>query len=573
MKTLKRILIPTLCLMFLLATATLIFSCSTAEEDDGIYTASFYVDDELIEEVEFKKGDKVIENTPIVPKKKGLVGAWESYRLKDKDIRINAVYAESYSIKVVADDPYAFSFIGETEQTINADNPRMKPIRIDTNDGFAIDYYEIDGVRYNNRNIMWKNVNSDVTIIVHSKLELDELPVISIDTNGEAIDSKDEYTQMVFDLKNCDSKLTNIDGGIRLRGNSTLSLPKKAYRIKFDKKQSLFGLEKAKSWVLLAEYLDPSNLHNHAALTLGNQMPGLAFTPTPVKVNVYLNGVYQGMYTLCEQVQEDEGRMDIEMGPITPDMKDFSKYNWFVSLDYNSHVSGLIENEQYLVFPNHGNIYFDTMYFEIKYPEKDDFPSEEQFDWFIAELRECLEDLLNDFESKNVKSIKKKTNVNSLIDYVIIDEITGQTDHDEWHKSFNIYYTCTSKDPNENKKINFGPIWDYDWILDGPWTGQPNEYYELNDDIEGLEPFYNVMYEVDEFYQTLKQRYNKYGKPALKKYINGYDALAESMAESMEENADIWYDDLDPEITRKNVEFFKKFLVHRYELLNEAWAN
>lgn len=567
MKKVNRVFLLIFGCVLLIAATVLISSC---EKDDGIYTASFYADGELIEKVEFKKGDKEID-TPIVPKKKGLVGAWESYRLKDKDIRIDAVYAESFTIKIVADDPYAFSFLGQTEQKITSSNPRMLPVRIDANDGYLLDYYEIDGVRYDNRNIMWKNVNADTTIVVHSKLELDELPVICIDTQGKPIKSKYEYTQMVFDLKNCDGKLTNIEGGIRLRGNSTLGYPKAAYRIKFDKKQSLFGLEKAKSWVLLAEYLDPSALHNHAALTLGGMMPGLAFTPTPVKVNVYLNGVYQGMYTLCEQIQEDEGRMDIEMGPITPDMRDFSKYNWFVSLDYNARVSGLKENEEYLVFPGHGNKYFDTMYFEIKYPEKDDFPSEEQFNWFISELRKCIEDLLIDFESKDVDSIKKKTNLNSLIDYIIIDELLGQTDHDEWHKSFNIYYTCTSKNPEENNKINFGPIWDYDWIFDGPWTDLPNEYYEFNDDIEGLEPFYNVIYEVDEFYETLKYRYNKYGKPAVKKYLDGYDALAESIAESLEANAEVWYDKFDPELTEKNVEFLKEFLIYRYELLNEAW--
>lgn len=568
MKKVKRVSLLIFGVVLLIVGAAFISSC---EKDDGIYTASFYADGKLVDKVEFKKGDTVIENTPIVPKKIGLVGAWESYRLKNKDLRIDAVYAESFTVKIEADDPYAFSFLGQTEQKITSNNPKMLPVRIDANDGYAIDYYEIDGVRYTNRNIMWKNVNADTTIIIHSKMELNELPVICIDTGGKSINSKSTYTQMSFDLKNCENKIINIDGGIRLRGNSTLGFPKLAYRIKLDKKVSLFGLDKSKDWVLLAEYLDPSNLHNHAALTLGAKMPGLAFTPTPTKVNLYINGQYRGLYTLCEQVQEDEGRMNIEMPLITPSMRDFSQYNWFVSLDYNCRSSGLIENEEYLTFPGHGNKYFDTMYFEIKYPEKEDFPSEEQFKWFIEELRNCLEELLNDFESKDPDRIKKKVNINSLIDYVIIDEITGQTDHDEWHKSFNIYYTRTSKNSEENEKINFGPIWDYDWIMDGPWTGEPNDYYELNDDIEGLEPFYNVMYEVDEFYKILKQRYNKYAKPALKKYIDGYDALAESMTVSMKENADLWYDDYRSDLTEKNVAFFKEFLMHRYELLNEAW--
>lgn len=104
------------------------------------------------------------------------------------------------------------------------------------------------------------------------------------------IDSKINYTDMSFTISNSNDDLTNVSGGIRLRGNSTRVFSEKPYRIKFDKKQSLFGLAKAKSWVLLADYLDSSGLHNYTALSLGGEMDGLSFTPTPNKVNVYLNG-------------------------------------------------------------------------------------------------------------------------------------------------------------------------------------------------------------------------------------------------------------------------------------------
>ncbi len=568
MKTAKRVILLVLGVLMLVMMSLLVSSC-----DDGVYTASFYADGKLIEKVEFKKGDKAIEVLPTVPKKEGLVGAWESFKLKNKDIRIDAVYAESFTVKIVADDPYAFTFEGETEQKITAKNPRMMPVQVNVNNGYAIDYYEIDGVKYDKVNIMWRNVNCDVTIVVYSKVELNEIPTIFIDTNGKSIKSDVDYTEMTFDLKNSSSDLTDISGGIRLRGNSTLGFPKKAYRIKFDKKQSLFGLEKAKSWVLLAEYIDPSNLHNHAALTIANKMPGLKFTPTPIKVNVYLNGVYQGMYTLCEQVQEDKGRMNIEMEPITEDMTKFSDYNWFVSLDYNCKTDPtLVENESYLAFPSHGNEHFDEMYFEIKYPEKSDFPNEKQFKWFIEELRDCIEKLLDDFDEQNIESIKKTTNINSLIDYVIIDEITGQEDHDAWHKSFNIYYTHTSKNKEENNKINFGPIWDYDWCLNTPWTGRPNEYYEFNDKIEAEGPFYNVVLENEELLKLVKQRYKKYAKPALKAYINAYDELVASIEKSMQANAEVWYSKYDSDLTSKNVAFLKDYLTFRYDLLNEAWA-
>ena len=127
---------------------------------------------------------------------------------------------------------------------------------------------------------------SDITLTAQWDYFSEELPIINIDTKDVSIDSKEKYTDMTFTLENCDGELSEITGGIRLRGNTTMHYPKKPYRIKFDEKQSLFGLEKAKSWVLLAEYLDPSALHNYTAFSLASELSGLSFTPTPHKVNV-----------------------------------------------------------------------------------------------------------------------------------------------------------------------------------------------------------------------------------------------------------------------------------------------
>ena len=57
-----------------------------------------------------------------------------------------------------------------------------------------------------------------------------------------------------------------LEAQIRVRGNSTAIFPKKPYRIKLDKKTSLFGYKKSKNYVLLADYLDGSKMHNYSAL-------------------------------------------------------------------------------------------------------------------------------------------------------------------------------------------------------------------------------------------------------------------------------------------------------------------
>jgi hypothetical protein len=118
---------------------------------------------------------------------------------------------------------------------------------------------------------------------------------VHINTFGAEVVSKTKYIPMTLWIDNCDSELEEVSGEIRLRGNTTRKYPKKPYRIKFEEKQSLFGLPEAKSWVLLAEYLDPSALHNYTAFSIASQLPGLTFTPTPFKVNVYVNGESAGL--------------------------------------------------------------------------------------------------------------------------------------------------------------------------------------------------------------------------------------------------------------------------------------
>ena len=88
------------------------------------------------------------------------------------------------------------------------------------------------------------------------------MSIVNIDTDGAPIKNKVDYVDMTFSIENCDDELSSVTCGIRLRGNSTMKYDKKPYRIKFDKKQSLFGLDSAKSWVLLADWKDRSMMNN-----------------------------------------------------------------------------------------------------------------------------------------------------------------------------------------------------------------------------------------------------------------------------------------------------------------------
>ena len=470
----------------------------------------------------------------------------------------NQEIISEYTVQVVGDLLQAVTLSGgNTTQTVSKDKP-FTPITISEKYGYNFLHYVIDGKKFSDNVINFSEVNENKTVTVVCEYATDELPIVNINTNGAAINSKTDYTDMTFSIENCDGELMDIAGGIRLRGNSTSGYDKKPYRIKFDKKQSLFGLTKAKSWVLLADYLDPSCLHNYTALTLGDKLDGLSFTPTPHHVNVYINGEYNGLYVLCEQIQENEGRMDIEQ-KITAEMTDLKDFNFFISMDKS--VLGepdAVLDETYFYLEDY------SRYIELKYPEKSDFIDEEQFNSFFTQLKAYVKDLFDGFNNKDIDFINENVNVASLIDYLIVDEIMGERDHVS--RSFNMYYVAGEE------KLSFGPIWDYDWCLFTPWTGKPNTYYVVSDGMHYSNIFYQCVRNTSELYSRLKTRYNEISTTGLGDFIDGIMLYEYSIAQSLLLNAGKWYAEFDKDIMQKNIIFLNKFLLNRKKVLDKAWA-
>ena len=128
--------------------------------------------------------------------------------------------------------------------------------------------------------------------------------------------------------------LENEPAGMKVRGNYTSNYQKKPFRIKFDTKRNILGLngnKKYKKWVLLADVKDTAMLRNAATFYLAKHlMPSTVFVPDYTPVHLYLNDTYWGMYTLTEQKEVGEGRVDIAKVPSGSDRTDVG---YFFELD------------------------------------------------------------------------------------------------------------------------------------------------------------------------------------------------------------------------------------------------
>ena len=97
---------------------------------------------------------------------------------------------------------------------------------------------------------------------------------------------------------------------LRARGNNSFLYSKKPYQIKLREKASLSGMGKGKTWVLLANWVDISLLRNQIVLDMSRQT-GLRHAISCVQADIWINGQYNGLYTLTEKIQIGKQRIDI----------------------------------------------------------------------------------------------------------------------------------------------------------------------------------------------------------------------------------------------------------------------
>ncbi len=139
------------------------------------------------------------------------------------------------------------------------------------------------------------------------------------------------------EVEYCDTADTSSE--LKGRGNATWSYYKKPYQIKLSSKAALLGMDKAKTWILLANYTDQSALHNALAFKLGEDL-SVPYNIEYNFVNLYIDGEYRGLYMICEKVQIDGNRIDIS--ELEKDNEDANPDVEFDTLSQKTVTSGTV---------------------------------------------------------------------------------------------------------------------------------------------------------------------------------------------------------------------------------------
>jgi len=283
-----------------------------------------------------------------------------------------------------------------------------------------------------------------------------------------------------------------MDLTIRGRGNTTWSFyPKKPYAIKFETKQSILGMAKAKKWVMLANYRDRTLIRNAVAFELARKT-SLAWTPSGKFADVFINGEFLGNYYICEKIEVKKNRLEL----------DDDSYLLEFDTSYDEEFKFKTE--------------YNDLPVNIKYPSE---PDKIQYNY------------ITDYINETEKALQLDADDSTYLDYI---------DQNSFIDYFTVYALSTNSEPmhpksvymykDKDSKLFAGPVWDFDYgTFKLNKTGLINKKTAL----------FHQFFEKDSFKEAFKQRW-----PVIKDSLGSMNAFIDSLAnyvkESNEQNIKLW---------------------------------
>lgn len=350
-----------------------------------------------------------------------------------------------------------------------------------------------------------------------------KLPILYITTDdGAGITSKDAYksSKITLDYNGAYdfTNITNIQAGVKGRGNSSWRLDKKPYKIKFENGTSLFGLEKAKRWVLIANHVDRSLIRNDLAYAIGEVLDNMVFIPSSYMVDVFVNGKYMGVYQLSEQIEINEGRI--------PGEENSSE----VDTDYLLELGG-DKLETPFGYNNFSTDLFKWV--EIKNPDEENL-SLEQYAY--------IKDYVNQVEEAVMagEGYEELLDIPSLIDWFLLYEFSYNLDGAFRRSDFLL--------KEKGGKLYFCTPWDFDYAF-GNMSLDTWSYQEwiclgnANTDAYDMYIKTNIMdYLLKDanFTAKLKARWDEVGKLMLSTALATIDEAEINLLPSANENFKRW---------------------------------
>ena len=340
------------------------------------------------------------------------------------------------------------------------------------------------------------------------------LPIIYVNTNGVAIDSKEDYVEGVASIIGGENypDLVEAEMKIKGRGNSTWwqggVWGKKPYQIKFDDKTEVLNIPKDKKWVLLAELSDKSLIRNKISREMGD-ISRFDYVPKAEYVELFINDQHAGTYLIGQKVEESKNRVNV------------GDKGYLIEIDQTNRI-----DEDDVYFTTDGWSKFPSNLFNIKEPSLELNSSE--YNLIKNHIIDFEEALFGDNFTDADLGYRAFIDLDSFIDWYLINEICKNQDAATYSS---IYFNYI---PGE--KIKMGPLWDFDLAYGN--VDYSNATYPEGFHIKS-NPWYKRMFEDPYFNSLVKDRFLYY-ETNLDMLLNKIDLIEKYLEKSQQKNFEIW---------------------------------
>ncbi len=346
-----------------------------------------------------------------------------------------------------------------------------------------------------------------------------------------------------------DGNLTQI----KARGNSTFTYaPKKSYQIKLDPKNDLLGNgEKVKTWVLLANYNDPTMLHDKFFKDLAADL-GM-YSADCDWVDLYYDGEYRGTYLLSEKNAVSETNVNI-----TDLESAYEKVNEGYGKDVRIRTlenayGGVFRYTDELNDPENitGGYLLEVNGNDRGIDDANGFSTVKGYDinvkspeWASKDAMKYISEYYQEFENAvyakdadgNFTGYNEATgkyyydycDLDSLVKMYLIQELSASTD--AFHASLFFY-------KDADGKLCAGPVWDMDLSLGSAWNMNVSASNDFVDNRYLAEALINI----PDFQKAVKEYFNSSFKPIVEGYVKtGISAYGNTLSGSAAMNFTIW---------------------------------
>ena len=250
----------------------------------------------------------------------------------------------------------------------------------------------------------------------------------------------------------------NAAGRIRGRGNSSWGMEKRPFRIRFDRDYERPMLDSgyaARDWTLIASHSDKSLMRHYSAYHFSALLGSMEFFPFARFVHLYMDGEYQGVYMLSDQIGAGPGRADLTHSA------DPSESEFLIHLNMRAHYDYAVDGVDFITV--------NGLQYDFRFPTGDDLTPEHK--QYVIEHLTHIDNMIHSHDPQLFDYI----DMPSFVDFYILNELYKDQDAGR----FSVFMQIRGR--GDNRRLEMGPVWDFDISLG-------NTYYqgEAYHSVDGL---------------------------------------------------------------------------------------